>query len=63
MPHPISQHVFGLIIMPMLIGTPVFIEAAQGGRTKAQKAPSAKEGPGSVVACWKGRRMCAARNP
>jgi hypothetical protein len=28
MPHPISQHVFGLIIMPMLIGTPVFIEAA-----------------------------------
>jgi hypothetical protein len=32
--------------MPMLIGTPVFIEAAQGGRTKAQKAPSAKEGPG-----------------
>jgi hypothetical protein len=46
MPHPISQHVFGLIIMPMLIGTPVFIEAAQGGRTKAQKAPSAKEDAG-----------------
>jgi len=25
MPHPISQHVFGLIIMLMLIGTPEFI--------------------------------------
>ena len=46
MPHPVSQNVFGLIIMLMLIGAPVFIEAAQGGRTKAQKAPSAKEDPG-----------------
>ena len=46
MPHPISQHLFGLIIMLMLTGTPVFLEAAQAGRSKAQKAPSAKEDPG-----------------
>ncbi|HXT52925.1 MAG TPA: hypothetical protein VN826_00375 [Candidatus Eisenbacteria bacterium] len=44
--HPISQSVFKLIIMMMLIGTPAFIEAAQAARTKAQKAPAAKEDPG-----------------
>ena len=32
--------------MLMLTGTPVFLEAAQAGRAKAQKAPSAKEDPG-----------------
>lgn len=41
--HPISQSVFRLIIMMMLTGTPAFIEAAQAARTKAQKAPAAKE--------------------
>ena len=44
--HPISQSVFRLIIMMVLIGTPAFIEAAQAARTKAQKAPAAKEDPG-----------------
>jgi hypothetical protein len=46
MPHPISQHLFGLVIMLMLIGTPAFIEAAQAGRSKAQKART-QEDPGS----------------
>src|SRR6185437_5001314 len=44
--HPISQGLFGLVTMLMLTGTPAFIEAAQAPRTKAQKAPAAKEDPG-----------------
>jgi hypothetical protein len=43
--HPITDHVFGLVIMLSLIGTPEFIEAAQAGRSKAQKAAT-KEDPG-----------------
>jgi hypothetical protein len=43
MPHPITQHVFGLVIMLMLIGTPAFVEAAQAGRSKAQKAATKED--------------------
>ena len=39
--HPISQSVFKLIIMMMLIGTPAFIEAAQaqGRRRRKRQRP------------------------
>jgi hypothetical protein len=46
MRYPISQDGFRLIMMLMLIGTPVFLEAAQAGKSKPQKAPAVKEDPG-----------------
>src|SRR5215813_7194197 len=44
--HPISQHLFGLVIMLILTGTPALLAAGEAGRSQAQKPPPAKEDPG-----------------
>ena len=44
--HPISQRLFGLVMVLIFTGTPALLVAGEAGRSKAQKPPLAKEDPG-----------------
>ena len=44
--HPISQHLFGLVMVLIFTATPGLLVAGEAGRSKAQKPPPVKEDPG-----------------